>query len=83
MMRKKLWILLAMVLIIPAFLFTVSCQKQTVKTEEPMAEPAAEEPAPVGEEPTPPAEVTSDASLDADRSQYVFKRAHLLCIRQV
>ena len=45
-MRKKLWICLALFLVIPAFLFTVSCAKQTVKTEE---EPVAEE-APVKEE---------------------------------
>ena len=68
MMRKKHWMLLALVLIIPAMLFTVSCQKQTVKTE-PTAEPAKE---PVAEE--QPTEVTSDASLDADEAALMAAR---------
>ena len=33
-MQKKLWIVLAMFLILPGLLFTVSCAKKTVKTEE-------------------------------------------------
>ena len=72
MMRKKLWIFLALVLIIPAFLFTVSCQKQTVKTDEPVAEPAAE-PAVVDKD-AEPADVTSDASLDADEAALMAAR---------
>lgn len=72
MMRKKQWIFLALVLIVPMMLFTVSCQKQTVKTEEPMAEPAAEEAA-VDEEPAA-AEVSSDASLDADEAALMAAR---------
>ncbi len=72
MMRKKQWIFLALVLIIPMMLFTVSCQKQTVKTEEPMDEPAAQE-AEVAEEPQA-AEVSSDASLDADEAALMAAR---------
>ncbi|KPJ76818.1 MAG: hypothetical protein AMJ54_10355 [Deltaproteobacteria bacterium SG8_13] len=72
-MRKKQWIFLALVLIVPAMLFTVSCQKQTVKTEEPMAEPAAEEPAAV-EEKEEAVEVTSDASLAADEAALMAAR---------
>ena len=72
MMRKKQWIFLALVLIVPMMLFTVSCQKQTVKTEEPVAEPAAEEAA-VDEEPAA-AEVSSDASLDADEAALMAAR---------
>jgi len=34
-MQKKLWIVLAMFLILPGLLFTVSCAKKTVKTEGP------------------------------------------------
>jgi peptidoglycan-associated lipoprotein len=38
-MRKKLWICLALLLVIPGLLFISSCAKKTVKeTEEPMAE---------------------------------------------
>ena len=73
MMRKKLWIVLAMVLIIPAFLFTVSCQKQTVKTEEPVAEVEVTEEA-VVEEKEEAVEVTSDASLDADEAALMAAR---------
>ena len=32
-MRKKLWINLALVLVIPGLLFTVSCAKKTVKAD--------------------------------------------------
>jgi peptidoglycan-associated lipoprotein len=32
-MRKKLWIHLAMVLVIPGFLLTVSCAKKTIRSE--------------------------------------------------
>ena len=40
-MRKNVWIYVALVLVIPAFMFTVSCQKQvTETTEEPVAEAA-------------------------------------------
>ena len=38
---KKKWIILAMVLIVPAMLFTVSCAKKTVSTEPSTTEPAA------------------------------------------
>ena len=73
-MRKKLWICLALFLVIPAFLFTVSCAKQTVKTDE---EPAAEE-APVKEEVAmeeeKPVEVTSDESLEADERALLAAR---------
>ena len=71
-MRKKQWIFMALILIIPAMLFTVSCQKQTVKTEEPMAEPAKEEA--VTEQREEAVEVTSDASLDADEAALMAAR---------
>jgi Na+-transporting methylmalonyl-CoA/oxaloacetate decarboxylase gamma subunit len=39
-MRKKLWIGLVMLFLIPVFLFTVSCAQQEVKdTEETVTEP--------------------------------------------
>ena len=34
-MRKNYWIVLALVFILPAMLFTVSCAKKAVKVEEP------------------------------------------------
>ncbi len=73
MMRKKQWIYLALVLIIPAMLFTVSCQKQTVKTDEEMEEVVVEKEVVVDEK-GEAVEVTSDASLDADEAALMAAR---------
>ena len=44
-MRKNLWVALALVLILPAMLFSVSCAKKEVaQAPEPQAEPAPEQP---------------------------------------
>jgi peptidoglycan-associated lipoprotein len=48
-MQKKLWVVLALVLVMPAFLFTVSCQKKVqaqAPAPAPAAKPAAPAPAP-------------------------------------
>lgn len=42
-MRKKLWIILALLLVIPGLLFTVSCAKKTVKSEAALEQQQAEE----------------------------------------
>lgn len=42
-MRKKLWIILALLFVIPGLLFTVSCAKKTVKDETVMQQQAEEE----------------------------------------
>ena len=42
-MRKKLLINLAMVLVIPAFLFTVSCAKKTIRDDTSLAQQAEDE----------------------------------------
>lgn len=42
-MRKKLWIILALLFVIPGLLFTVSCAKKTVKDETAMQQQAEEE----------------------------------------
>ena len=60
-MQKKFWILMALFLIIPGLLFTVSCAQQTVKTEE---EPVAEETPMETPEETPAAEETTAAAPD-------------------
>lgn len=55
-MRKNLWLALALVLILPTMLFTVSCAKDEVAAApEPQAEPAPEPPQeePAVEEPSP------------------------------
>jgi len=41
-MRKKFWINLALLLVIPGLLFTVSCAKKTVRTETSVAQPSGE-----------------------------------------
>lgn len=77
-MRKKLWIFVALVLVIPAFMFTVSCQQKTVKaTEEPeaeVAEPVKEEAQPVVEEKEEVAEVARDESVAADERALMAAR---------
>lgn len=78
-MRKKLWIFMALALVIPAFMFTVSCQKQvTETTEEPVAEaaePVKEEAPPAAEEKEPEAvEVTSDEGVAADERALMAAR---------
>jgi len=42
-MRKKLWVILALLFVIPGLLFTVSCAKKTVKDETVMQQQAEEE----------------------------------------
>jgi len=42
-MRKKFWINLALLLVIPGLLFTVSCAKKIVRTEPAVAQPAGGE----------------------------------------
>ncbi len=42
-MRKKLWIILALVFIIPGLLFTVSCAKKAVKDDAALAQQAEDE----------------------------------------
>ena len=42
-MRKKMWISLALILVIPGLLFTASCAKKTVKSDAAMAEKAEAE----------------------------------------
>ena len=77
-MRKNVWIYVALVLVIPAFMFTVSCQKQvTETTEEPVAEaaePAKEEPTPVAEEKPEEVEVASTEGVAEDERALMAAR---------
>lgn len=43
-MRRNIWLVLALVLILPAMLFTVSCAKKTVEAEPEVAQPETPEP---------------------------------------
>lgn len=42
-MQKKFWIILAMVLVVPGLMFTVSCQKKVVAVEKPAPPPEKKE----------------------------------------
>ena len=54
-MQKKKWVYLAMLVVIPGLMFTVSCQKKLVDaTPEPVAEEEATEEVAVKEEAAPP-----------------------------
>lgn len=86
-MQKKLWICVALLLIVPGMLlFTVSCAQQTVKTEEPMAAeeaPAAEETPAAAEteamEEQEPAMMESDAdemAVEAARNMFVNEHVY-------
>jgi len=42
-MRKKLWISLALLLVIPGLLFTASCAKKKIKSQPSITQPAEDE----------------------------------------
>ncbi len=65
-MRKKLWIFLALILVIPVLLGTVSCAKKTVTKEEP-APAMAPAPAP----PPPPVEDKAAKAFDMAKSEFL------------
>jgi peptidoglycan-associated lipoprotein len=65
-MRKKLWIFLALFLVIPVLLGTVSCAKKTVTKEEP-APVMAPAPAP----PPPPVEDKAAKAFDMEKSEFL------------
>jgi peptidoglycan-associated lipoprotein len=65
-MRKKLWIFLALFLVIPVLLGTVSCAKKTVTKEEP-APVMAPAPAP----PPPPVEDKAAKAFDMAKSEFL------------
>ena len=65
-MRKKLWIFLALFLVIPVLLGTVSCAKKTVTKEEP-APAMAPAPAP----PPPPVEDKAAKAFDMAKSEFL------------
>ena len=74
-MRKRMWVCLALFLVIPALLFTVSCAQQTVKQEEePVVEEAEVKEEVVVEEKAETVEATSDASLEADERALLAAR---------
>lgn len=82
-MRKKLWICLALLLVIPGLMLMVSCTQKTVKTtEEPVAEQPQEQPAeaaaPVAEAPTEAAQDydAEERALMAARNQFISEHIY-------
>jgi peptidoglycan-associated lipoprotein len=67
-MRRKLWILLALFLVLPGLLGTVSCAKKTITKEEPAPAPA---PAPAPPPPPPPpADDSAERALEAAKNLF-------------
>jgi peptidoglycan-associated lipoprotein len=66
-MMKSKWIVLAMVLIVPAMLFTVSCAKKTVSTEPSTTEPVATEDTSRADEAARQAEMERQKQLEEER----------------
>ena len=64
-MRKNLWIVLALVLVVPAMLFTVSCAKKEVMAEPEVA--PAEQPAEEMSQTDAEAEAAEKARMEAER----------------
>lgn len=82
-MKKKLWIILALLFVIPAFIFAVGCQKKvTTVVKEPVAkeepakvEPKKEEPAPA---PAPaPAPKKLDTAVMQEDIYFDFDKSNL------
>jgi len=63
-MRKKLWINLALLLVIPGLLFTVSCAKKTVRTDSAVSSASS-------------GEAVDQAKLDEEARQRAIKEAEL------
>ena len=74
-MQKKLWIILALLIVVPGFLFTVSCQKK-VQAQAPAAPPPAPAPAPAPAPPPAPAKLDVPAFM-TERIYFDFDKSVL------
>ena len=82
-MQKKLWIVLALLLVMPAFLFTVSCQKRVqaqapTPAAAPAPAPAAPAPAPAPAKMDVPSFMTERIYFDFDKSVLKLEAQALL-----
>ena len=68
-MQKKVWIALALFLILPSLLFTVSCAKQTVKTDEAAMTAPEETATQVQQEQTQQEEMASKQQGDMEKQR--------------
>lgn len=66
-MRKKLWINLALVLVIPGLLFTVSCAKKTVKADTALTQQAEDDAAAAAAEKAKQEELARQRALEEQR----------------
>ena len=74
-MQKKFWMVLALLLVMPGFLFTVSCQKK-VQAQAPVAPPPAPAPAPAPAPPPAPAKLDVPAFM-TERIYFDFDKSVL------
>jgi peptidoglycan-associated lipoprotein len=72
-MRKKLWIFLALFLVIPVLLVTLSCAKKTVTKEEPAPVMA---PAPAPPPPPPPVEDKAAKAFEMAKSEFLSENIY-------
>ncbi len=66
-MRKKLWINLALVLVIPGLLFTVSCAKKTVKADTALTQQAEDDAAAAAAEKAKQEELARQQAIEEQR----------------
>lgn len=66
-MRKKLWISLALLLVIPGLLFTASCAKKTIKSQPTITQPAEDEAAKKAVEKAKQEELERQRALEEER----------------
>lgn len=77
-MQKKKWIFLALLLVIPGLMFSVSCQKKLVDASpKPVAKEAPPPPAPKKEEPPPPPPPTGTGIVMQEDIYFDFDKATL------
>lgn len=69
-MKKRMWVIMALMLVVPGLLFTVSCAKKQVQQEE--TTEAAPEPEPVVEEPA-----VDEAAVEAQRQAEIEEAERL------
>lgn len=77
-MRKKFWIHLALFLVIPGLLFTVSCAKKTVKTDSGMAQPSVEKTDQAADDEAARQRAIEEARIAAEKRQKMLARQQFM-----
>ena len=76
-MQKKIWLMIALVLVIPGLLFTVGCQKKTVTQAKTPAPAPAPAPAPQTQAPAPVSPPGTSAMIMQEDIYFEFDKATL------